>query len=123
VPIYEYQCKNCQHRVELIQGFDDAPATDCPQCQAPALTKLLSAPAFHLKGSGWYVTDFKNPPAQAAPVKSGTETAATAPATAGGADNASVNAEAASATTTDAAEKATSATSTAAPKTEASSAS
>lgn len=61
MPIYEYQCKSCGHQLEAIQGFNDAPLTECPECHKPDLNKLLSAPAFHLKGTGWYATDFKNP--------------------------------------------------------------
>ena len=57
MPIYEYQCEACGERSELIQRFDDPPATHCPQCGG-ALRKLLSAPAFQFKGSGWYVTDY-----------------------------------------------------------------
>lgn len=60
MPIYEYQCTDCGHRLETIQRFSDAPLTDCPQCAHAALKKLVSAPAFRLKGSGWYETDFKS---------------------------------------------------------------
>lgn len=59
MPIYEYQCKECGHRLEAIQKFSDAPLTDCPACQQAGLTKQLSAPSFRLKGGGWYETDFK----------------------------------------------------------------
>lgn len=64
MPIYEYQCKACGHVFDTIQSFSEEPLTDCPVCKEPALKKLVSAAAFHLKGSGWYVTDFKNPPAK-----------------------------------------------------------
>jgi putative FmdB family regulatory protein len=64
MPIYEYQCKACGHTFDTIQSFSEEPLTDCPVCKEPALKKLVSAAAFHLKGSGWYVTDFKNPPAK-----------------------------------------------------------
>ncbi|WP_342219461.1 zinc ribbon domain-containing protein [Rickettsiella endosymbiont of Miltochrista miniata] len=64
MPIYEYQCKACGHTFDTIQSFSEEPLTDCPVCKEPALKKLISASAFHLKGSGWYVTDFKNPPAK-----------------------------------------------------------
>jgi putative FmdB family regulatory protein len=60
MPIYEYQCASCSHRVEMIQKFSDAPLTDCPSCGRAELQKLISAPAFRLKGGGWYETDFKN---------------------------------------------------------------
>ncbi|MGV6473601.1 FmdB family zinc ribbon protein [Azotobacter vinelandii] len=59
MPIYEYQCAACGHQLETIQKFSDAPLTDCPNCQAPGLEKLLSVPGFRLKGGGWYETDFK----------------------------------------------------------------
>ncbi len=60
MPIYEYKCEECGHQLEAIQKFSDAPLTDCPECNKPALKKMLSASAFHLKGTGWYETDFKN---------------------------------------------------------------
>ncbi|MDO9371521.1 MAG: zinc ribbon domain-containing protein [Gammaproteobacteria bacterium] len=59
MPIYEYECTACGHRLEVIQKFSDAPLAECPACGKSALHKLLSAPSFHLKGSGWYQTDFK----------------------------------------------------------------
>lgn len=57
MPLYEYQCDACGHRVETIQKFSDPPLETCPKCGG-AVRKLQSAPAFHLKGSGWYVTDY-----------------------------------------------------------------
>jgi putative FmdB family regulatory protein len=57
VPIYEYQCQACEERLEIIQSFSDPPPTTCPECGGD-LKKLLSAPAFQFKGSGWYVTDY-----------------------------------------------------------------
>ncbi|MDA1107625.1 MAG: zinc ribbon domain-containing protein [Proteobacteria bacterium] len=59
MPIYEYECTACGHRLEVIQKFSDEPLAECPACGKSALHKLLSAPSFHLKGSGWYQTDFK----------------------------------------------------------------
>ncbi|HLT63723.1 MAG TPA: zinc ribbon domain-containing protein [Pseudohongiella sp.] len=59
MPIYEYQCKECGHRLEAIQRFSDAPLTLCPVCNKEGLAKQLSAPSFRLKGGGWYETDFK----------------------------------------------------------------
>ena len=59
MPIYEYQCGSCGDVKEVIQKFSDAPLTDCEACGQPELKKLLSAPAFRLKGGGWYETDFK----------------------------------------------------------------
>lgn len=59
MPIYEYRCSGCGHETEVLQKMSDAPLTDCPSCGKPALTKLISAAGFQLKGSGWYVTDFR----------------------------------------------------------------
>ncbi len=62
MPIYEYECSACGHQMEAIQKFSDAPLTECPACAKATLRKRISAPAFHLKGTGWYVTDFKDKP-------------------------------------------------------------
>lgn len=59
MPIYEYRCTACQHELEAIQKFSDAPLVTCPKCGHDTLTKLVSAAAFQLKGSGWYQTDFR----------------------------------------------------------------
>ena len=64
MPIYEYRCSACGFQKEYIQKFSDAILTVCPACKEPALVKLLSAAGFQLKGSGWYQTDFKNPPSK-----------------------------------------------------------
>ena len=60
MPIYEYECKVCGHRLEKLQKISDQPLTDCPACEEPGLRKLVSAVAFRLKGGGWYETDFKD---------------------------------------------------------------
>lgn len=59
MPIYEYQCEACGHVFETLQRLSEDPLKECPECGKPALKKLLSAPAFRLKGGGWYETDFK----------------------------------------------------------------
>lgn len=59
MPIYEYECGACGHRLEILQKVSDEPLKDCPKCQAAALQKLVSAAGFQLKGTGWYVTDYK----------------------------------------------------------------
>ena len=59
MPIYEYQCEKCEGTFEAIQKFSDDPLTECRLCDDGKVKKLLSAPAFRLKGSGWYETDFK----------------------------------------------------------------
>lgn len=60
MPIYEYECADCGHRLEAIQKFSDAPLSDCPTCGKAGLKRLISAAGFQLKGTGWYVTDFRN---------------------------------------------------------------
>jgi len=60
MPIYAYRCQQCGHAKDVIQKFSDAPLTDCPACGADAFRKQLTAPAFQLKGGGWYVTDFRD---------------------------------------------------------------
>ena len=57
MPVYEYECKQCKQVTEAMQKFSDSPLTECPQC-AGQLRKMISQSAFHLKGSGWYVTDY-----------------------------------------------------------------
>ena len=59
MPIYEYRCSSCEHELEALQKFSDAPLVTCPSCSAATLVKQVSAAGFQLKGSGWYVTDFK----------------------------------------------------------------
>jgi len=59
VPIYEYRCESCEHKLEKLQRMSDGNLVDCPECKQPALKRLVSAAAFRLKGSGWYETDFK----------------------------------------------------------------
>jgi putative FmdB family regulatory protein len=59
MPIYEYKCSACSHELESLQKFSDAPLVTCPACGKDALTKLVSAAGFQLKGSGWYQTDFR----------------------------------------------------------------
>jgi putative FmdB family regulatory protein len=56
LPLYEYQCPACG-RFEVIRKFSDEPLTACPTC-GQEIQKLLSAPAFQFKGTGWYVTDY-----------------------------------------------------------------
>jgi putative FmdB family regulatory protein len=59
MPIYEYQCAACGKVTEAWQKFSEAPLTVCPACGGP-MTKLISNCAFHLKGSGWYVSDYSS---------------------------------------------------------------
>ena len=57
MPLYEYQCQACDTRSEVIQRMSDPPLATCEECGGD-LKKLLSAPSFKFKGSGWYVTDY-----------------------------------------------------------------
>jgi putative FmdB family regulatory protein len=65
MPLYEYKCRSCGKTFELIQRFSDEPLTTHPECGG-IVDKLLSAPAFHLKGTGWYATDYPKTAAKAA---------------------------------------------------------
>lgn len=95
MPIYAYKCESCGLAKDVLQKISDAVLTECPACGAATFKKQLTAAGFQLKGSGWYVTDFRggtpaadavapssatpgSKPAEAAPAK--TETAAPAPA-------------------------------------------
>ncbi len=60
MPIYAYRCESCGHSKDVLQKMSDAPLTDCPQCGASSFRKQLTAAGFQLKGSGWYVTDFRD---------------------------------------------------------------
>jgi putative FmdB family regulatory protein len=60
MPIYEYECSQCRYYLEVMQKISDAKLKKCPSCGKNALQKLISAPVFRLKGSGWYETDFKS---------------------------------------------------------------
>ena len=57
MPIYEYECRSCGKRTELLQRMDDPPLAACPECGGE-VRKLVSAPAVQFKGTGWYVTDY-----------------------------------------------------------------
>ena len=58
MPLYEYECRKCHHRFERIQQFSDKPVRRCPKCKTGRVEKLISSPAVHFKGTGWYVTDY-----------------------------------------------------------------
>lgn len=70
MPLYEYLCDSCHQRVEILQKLGDAPATLCPNCGG-TLRKMISAPAFQFKGTGWYQTDYAK--------RSGSESGGTKP--------------------------------------------
>jgi putative FmdB family regulatory protein len=60
MPFYEYQCPHCGFDEEVLQSINDKPLKKCPSCGKTGIKKLISAPVFRLKGSGWYETDFKS---------------------------------------------------------------
>jgi putative FmdB family regulatory protein len=60
MPFYEYECSSCGYHDEVLQAISDKPLKKCPTCGKNSLRKLMSAPVFRLKGSGWYETDFKS---------------------------------------------------------------
>lgn len=66
MPIYAYKCESCGHAKDVLQKVSDEPLTVCPACGAPTFRKQLTAAGFQLKGTGWYVTDFRNSGAGAA---------------------------------------------------------
>ncbi|KWI61216.1 FmdB family zinc ribbon protein [Burkholderia pseudomultivorans] len=84
MPIYAYRCEACGFAKDVLQKMSDAPLSQCPECGKDAFRKQVTAAGFQLKGSGWYVTDFRggsggtSAPAAASPG----DAAAAAPATA-----------------------------------------
>lgn len=83
MPIYAYRCEECGFNKDVLQKVSDPVLSTCPSCGKPAFKKQVTAAGFQLKGSGWYVTDFRggNPPATgAAPAASGDSGSAAAPA-------------------------------------------
>ncbi|KZT16807.1 FmdB family transcriptional regulator [Acidovorax sp. GW101-3H11] len=89
MPIYAYKCGSCGHAKDVLQKISDAPLTVCPACGAETFSKQVTAAGFQLKGSGWYVTDFRGGnggnSAPATEAKSGGTSEAVAPASTGNA--------------------------------------
>ena len=84
MPIYAYKCESCGFAKDVLQKMSDAPLEVCPSCAQSAFKKQLTAAGFQLKGSGWYVTDFKGGGAAgaSAPTEPSAATSAAAPAAA-----------------------------------------
>jgi len=80
MPIYAYRCEACGFAKDVLQSISAAPLTDCESCGKPEFRKQVTAAGFQLKGSGWYVTDFRNGNAPAAKADAGAA-GTTAPAT------------------------------------------
>jgi putative FmdB family regulatory protein len=76
VPIYEYKCKKCGKEFEVFQGMTDPPVKTCRYCQGP-IKRLISRTTFHLKGSGWYVTDYGGKKAPVSESKEESKTSST----------------------------------------------
>lgn len=101
MPIYTYRCTECAHTEDILQKISAAPLTQCPRCQQASFKKQLTAASFQLKGSGYYVTDFrdagaesKNTPSSASITTESSQKALAKPTTA-------ASAEATSSTATD----------------------
>lgn len=60
MPIYAYKCGSCGHQQDILQKISEDPLTVCPQCNQASFAKQVTAAGFQLKGSGWYVTDFRD---------------------------------------------------------------
>jgi len=86
MPIYPYRCENCGFQKDALQKLSDAPLRDCPECGQPRLVKQLTAAGFALKGTGWYVTDFRDSGKKSSPTDASKPAAAAANATAGASD-------------------------------------
>ena len=69
MPIYSYRCTSCGNQQDILQKMSDEPLDTCLVCDAVTFKKQVTAAGFQLKGSGWYVTDFRNPAAKPAPAK------------------------------------------------------
>ncbi|PCE31718.1 FmdB family zinc ribbon protein [Burkholderia ubonensis] len=95
MPIYAYRCEACGFAKDVLQKMSDAPLSQCPECGKDAFRKQLTAAGFQLKGSGWYVTDFRGgsggtsaPAAASASGDAAPAAAVPAPASASGSDSA-----------------------------------
>ncbi len=62
MPLYDYRCHACEHQFEELQAVGDPPLETCPNCGQSSLKKLVSAPSFAFKGSGWYKDLYGAPP-------------------------------------------------------------
>ena len=89
MPIYEYRCSSCGFQKEYLQKISDPLLSSCPECGKESFQKMLTAAGFHLKGSGWYASDFKGsgsrPKEKAEPAKAAESAKADAPACGAGA--------------------------------------
>ncbi|HIV71976.1 MAG TPA: zinc ribbon domain-containing protein [Candidatus Aquabacterium excrementipullorum] len=96
MPIYAYRCEACGHAKDVLQKMSDPVLTTCPSCGAESFKKQVTAAGFQLKGSGWYVTDFRGGSGGGAAATGGATAAAStsgdaAPASSGGSDSSSAS--------------------------------
>lgn len=96
MPIYAYKCSACGHAQDVLQKISDPRLTQCPECGQDTFSKQVTAAGFQLKGSGWYVTDFRDggrksgtDAASTSSTASSSTTAASAPATPAATDSGS----------------------------------
>jgi putative FmdB family regulatory protein len=96
MPIYAYRCEDCGFQKDVLQKMSDPLLTVCPSCNKETFKKQLTAAGFQLKGSGWYVTDFRNndakPGAKSGEAATGAPASPTNAAAAGSAENGSASA-------------------------------
>ncbi|AJC21096.1 FmdB family zinc ribbon protein [Pandoraea pulmonicola] len=78
MPIYAYRCETCGFAKDVLQKMSDDPLTQCPECGKDSFRKQVTAAGFQLKGSGWYVTDFRGGSGGASATASGPAAASTA---------------------------------------------
>lgn len=81
MPIYEYRCSECGFQKEFLQKVSDPVLTQCPECGKATFNKMVTAAGFQLKGTGWYVTDFRNGSAPASKKSDDAKTADTGTST------------------------------------------
>ncbi|MEN9762557.1 MAG: hypothetical protein RI906_2383 [Pseudomonadota bacterium] len=96
MPIYAYICPDCGFEKDQLQKLSDAPLTQCPSCSGGRFARKLTAPAFQLKGTGWYATDFRDGQSARKPAEDAVGEAATP-----GADASAASAPSAAAAGTD----------------------
>jgi putative FmdB family regulatory protein len=92
MPIYAYRCESCGFGKDVLQKMSDAPLTQCPECGKDAFRKQVTAAGFQLKGSGWYVTDFRGGSGGSKTAASGSDLAAEAKTAEGGTSDAGLSA-------------------------------
>jgi putative FmdB family regulatory protein len=80
MPIYAYRCAECGFSKDVLQKISDAPLTTCLSCGKPAFQKQVTAAGFQLKGTGWYVTDFRGGSSSAPAAGTGSSESSPAPA-------------------------------------------